>query len=222
VRLVYVGEGRADGRDVLVARGAGLVNQGRQLLARRLALLGADADVEAAVARAVGAVAAHDVERDDAPPVVEGDAVYEGDERGLHLLAADADQFGLHALRVVQALDAHLVVDAEDHQAAARVGERDDTLGDLLRVCELDLEFEKSIFAAAHQSHQLRAGSLRRRNRGEILLERAFRGGFVSLVAAEFSASHLCLDGALAAFPPGCAVCDETHLWILKFLRLGH
>src|SRR3712207_9143057 len=63
-----------------------------------------------------------------APPVVEGDAVYEGDERGLHLLAADADQFRLHALGVVQALDPHLVVDAEDHQAAARVGERDDAL----------------------------------------------------------------------------------------------
>src|ERR1043165_2770035 len=119
----------------------------------------------------------------------------------MDIFTADADKLFLHAFGVVESLDPHLVIDAEDHQAAARVGESDDLLRYLLRVRELDLEFEEGVLAASDHSHQLCARSLRRWDRRDVFLKGTLRGRFVSLIAAEFSASHLCLDGACASRP---------------------
>jgi hypothetical protein len=196
VRLVHVLDLRAERRDVLVGQGARLVQERRQLLARGLALLRADAEEVAPVGRAVGASLPLDVERDDAQPRVERDDVDEGEERGVDVRAADADEFVAHGVGIVHALDTQVVVDAEDDDAAAGVGERDDALRDALGVRELDLEFEEGVFAAADERHQLRPRGLRRR-RGQVVLERAQRGGLMTLLVSEFSASHLCKGGAL-------------------------
>ena len=98
--------------------------------------------------------------------------------------------FGVNDNMRVEGVD-----DAEDDQAAARVGEGDDSLRNFFRIGELDLEFEEGVFAAAHQPHQFVAGGLRRGGGENVLLVGAFGGGFVPPVT-KFSASHLCLDGA--------------------------
>src|SRR5205823_9951803 len=96
---------------------------------------------------------------------------------------------------------------------APGVGERDDSLGDAFGVREFDLEFEEGVLAAAHERHQLRARGLRR-GRGQVLLKRAFREGFVTLVS-EFSASHFCRGGALYQ-PPGCAAREARRIAGIK------
>src|SRR6185295_11651280 len=59
------------------------------------------------------------------------------------------------------------------------------------------LELEKRVFTAADQSQQLGARCLWRGRGEDVFLKGTLRGGFVPLVAAKSSASHLCLDGAL-------------------------
>ena len=92
----------------------------------------------------------------------------------MHVLAADADELVADGVGVVHALDAEVVVDAEDDDAAARVGERDDALRDALGVREFDLEFEEGVLAAADERHQLRARGLRG-GRGQVVLKRTNR-----------------------------------------------
>src|SRR6185369_16024194 len=119
---------------------------------RSLALFRADAQVEATVTRAIRASLAFDIERHDAPAVIERDAIDIRHERRLDLLATDSHQVILNSLRIVNAFDSQLIVDAEHDHAAACVREGHDFLRDLLGVGQFDFEFEKSVFTAAYQA----------------------------------------------------------------------
>src|SRR5262249_39219326 len=133
---------------------------------------------------------------DNAAAVIESDAIDEGNQGRNNLFAADAHQLVLHFFRMIDALDTHLIVDAKDNRATAGVRQRDDALGDAFRIRELNFEFEVSIFAAAHEAHQLGTVSQRRGGLIKVFLERTVSDRFVALGAAEAFASHLCNGGA--------------------------
>src|ERR1700687_1104359 len=151
---------------------------------------------------AIGTPLATDIQRENAPPVVESDAINERNNRRDNFFATDTDQFVLDGFALFDTFDAQLIVDAKNDHAAAGVGQRDDFLCDALGIRKLNFEFEEGVFAAAHQAHQLSARSLGRAARVEVFLERAFADRLVPLIAAESFASHLCNGGA--GDPPGC------------------
>src|SRR6266849_4633982 len=153
MRFVYVGQRRPQGWDVFVKERPRIIKQGRQFFRRRFAFVRADAYEEASVAGAIRTALAINVERHDAPAIVEGDAINKRNDRWDNFFATDAHQLILNILAVFDAFDAQLIVDAEDDDPAAGVGHRDDLLGDALRVGKLYFEFEESIFTAAHQTH---------------------------------------------------------------------
>ena len=197
-RLVNIRQGRAQRRHILVSQRARLVEQGRQFFSRSFALFRTDAHIEAPVASAIRPALAFDIKRDDAPAAVKGDAIDEGNKRRLNLVAADTNQFFLDTLGVVNAFDAHLIVDAKNDHATAGVGQRNYFLSDLFRIRKFDFELEKGVFAAAHEAQQFSSRSLGRGRGKDVFLEGTFSAGFVPLVAAKSSASHLCIDGALS------------------------
>jgi len=97
---------------------------------------------------------------------------------------------------MIDAFDAHLIVDAKDDRPTSGICQRDDALGDALGIRKLHFQFEVGVFAAAHQSHQLSASRQRRGGLIEVFLERAVGDRFVALRTAETFASHLCNGGA--------------------------
>src|SRR5438552_1524328 len=153
MRLVYVGQRRPQGRYVFVEERQGIIKQGRQFFRGCFAFVRADAYEEASVAGSIRTPLAIDVERHDAPAVVESDAIDEGNDRRHNLFATDAYQFILDVLAVFDAFDAQLIVDAEHDHSAAGVGHGDDLLGDALGVGKFYFEFKEGIFTAAHQTH---------------------------------------------------------------------
>ena len=124
----------------------------RSLRATPRAFLCSDAQVEAAIARAIRAPFAFDIERDDASTVVERDAIDKRHERRLDLFTTDPHEIFLNSFRIVNTFDSQLIVNAEDDHAAAGVCERDDLLRDLFGVREFYFEFEKRVFTAADQA----------------------------------------------------------------------
>src|SRR4029078_9915486 len=90
----------------------------------------------------------------------------------------------------------HLCVQANHNPAATRVRQGYDLLRDLFRVGQFYFEFEKSVFTAANQPQQFGSGCLRCWRGEDVFLKGTLRGGFVTLIAAKSSASHLCIDGA--------------------------
>src|SRR5207237_5102987 len=168
----------------------------RQFFRRRLAFVRADANEKAPVASPIWAPLAINIERHDPPSVVESNAINERNDWRNDFFPADAHQFILNFFRMIDAFDAHLIVDAEDNYAATGVRQRNNSLRDAFGIRKLDLEFEVGVFTATHQPHQLSAVRERRGSRIKILLKRAFGDRLVPLRAAKSSASHLCIDGA--------------------------
>src|SRR6185437_7312042 len=193
---------------IFVANRPRLIEQRRNLFTRRFALLGSDAQVKTPVTRPIRTPFAFDVERDDASTVVQRDAIDERHEWRLKFHATNPHEIFLNTFRVVDTFYAQLIVNAEDNHAAAGVGERADFLRDLFGVREFYFEFEVSVFTAADQSQEFGARCLGCGSGEDVFLKRTLRGGFVSLVAAKSSTSHLCIDGALN--PPGCCA---LHHW---------
>src|SRR6266480_7973467 len=152
MRFVYVVDCRAECRHGLVREGPRLVQQRRQLFRSSFALFSADANVESSVTCAIWAAFAGDVEGDNAPAVIEGDAIDKGYDRRHNLFAADAHQLFLDVFAVFNPLNAQLIVNAKDNYAAAGICQGDDLLGDALGIGKLYFEFEKGVFTAAHQA----------------------------------------------------------------------
>ena len=73
-----------------------------------------------------------------------------GTSGGFDIFAADSHQFFLNTLRIVDAFDAQLIVDAKNHHAAASVGQGHNLLRNFFGVRELYFQLEKSVFAAAN------------------------------------------------------------------------
>src|SRR5882672_1218921 len=140
MRLVYIGQRRPQGRYVFVKERQGIIKQGRQLFRRSFAFVSADAYEEASVAGAIGTALAIDVERHDAPAIVEGDAINKRNHRWDNFFATDAHQFILNILAVFDAFHAQLIVDAEHNDPAAGVRHGDDLLGDALGIGKLYFE----------------------------------------------------------------------------------
>src|SRR5436190_1865265 len=82
---------------------------------RRFPFLRAETNEEPPVASAIRTALARDVERDDAPPVVESYAIDKGNDCGHDLFAADAHQLLLQVLAVFDAFDAQLIVYSENN-----------------------------------------------------------------------------------------------------------
>src|SRR2546423_3666182 len=153
MRLVYVGQRGPQGGYVFVKERPRIIKQSRQFFRGRLAFVCADADEETSVAGAIRPPLAVDVERHNAPAVVESDAINKRDDRWHNFFATDAHQLILNVLAVFDAFDAQLIVDAEHDDAAAGVRHGDDLLGDALGIGKLYFELKEGIFAAAHQTH---------------------------------------------------------------------
>src|ERR1051325_7787694 len=117
-----------------MANRACFIQQRRDLLARSLAFLRTDAKVKATVTRAIRASFAFDIKRNDAPPVVERDAIDVRHEWRLDLLATDPHQVFLDSLRIIDAFNSQLIFATEDNHAAARVCQGHDLLRDLLGI----------------------------------------------------------------------------------------
>src|SRR5262245_33374820 len=113
------------------------------------------------------AVLCVDLEDDYAAPAVECDLIDVGKDRRLDMMATDIAQLFFDVFRILDSLDAQLVVDSEYHCAASRVGQRYDFSGQFFDVAESDLEFEVGILTATHQSQQF---SARRNGSGYVVL----------------------------------------------------
>jgi hypothetical protein len=103
-----------------------------------------------------------DIEGNNPAAVVKGDPIDERNQWRLDVFAADSRQFFLHSLGVVDAFDAHLIVDSENNHTATGVGEGDYFLRNSFGVRKLYFQLKKRIFAAANQSQQFSPGGLRR------------------------------------------------------------
>ncbi len=157
MRFVDVCHRRRERRHVFKTERANFVQQSRQFLARGLALFRSDAQIEPAIVGAIGPPFAFNIKRHHPAAVIKSYAIDKGNKRRLDIFAADSHQLFLHALGVVDAFDAHLIVDSENDHAAAGVGEGDDLLRNFFGVGELYFQLEESVFAAANQSQQFSA-----------------------------------------------------------------
>src|ERR1051325_3752532 len=119
-------------------------------------------------------------------------------ERRLDVFTTDAHELVLNSLGIVYTFDSQLIVDTKNHHAAARICQGNNFLRNFFGVGKFDLQLQKRVFAAAYQAQQFGAGSLRSRCGKEVFLKGTLGSGFVSLVTAKSSASHLCIDGALS------------------------
>src|SRR6185503_7579160 len=138
-----------------VPQRARLIEQRRYLFPRRFALFSADSQVKTAVTGSIRPSFAFDVERDDAPPVVESDAIDKRHEWRLYFLATNSDQIVLHSLRIINTFDAELIVYPKHNDTAAGVRESHDLLRDLFSVGKFYFELKKRVFSAANQPQQV-------------------------------------------------------------------
>jgi hypothetical protein len=68
----------------------------------------------------------------------------------MDLFAADAHELLLNVFGIIYAFHAHLIVDAKNYDATARVCQCNYPLRNLFRIRKFYFEFEESIFAASH------------------------------------------------------------------------
>src|SRR5687767_15804415 len=104
MRFVDICDRRAQRRHTFVSQRTRFIEHRRDLFARSLPFLCADAQIKAAVSRAIWPPLAFNVQCDDAPAVIERDAIDEWNQRRLNLLSTNPHEVVLHSLRIVYPL----------------------------------------------------------------------------------------------------------------------